>query len=153
MRDEVVVRPNDRLIRGVILCIAVGWWLAQGRGFVHDGAALMIFASIWFLLLAPLLWLFAWVALGRWVIRKFDGELIIDRRLGALTFWQTAYPVPSISGFRVEEQRRKIKGNTSPRYRVLMSVKDDTREIAWSRQRTEAETLARELHILTRESN
>jgi hypothetical protein len=38
MLDEIVVRPNDRATRGVILCIAIAWWLAQAGEFVHDRA-------------------------------------------------------------------------------------------------------------------
>jgi hypothetical protein len=68
-----------------------------------------------------MLWLLAWVAFGRWVFKTSNGDFIVDRRLVTMTFWRTAYPLGTISGFHVNEQSKKIKGNTSLRYRVLMA--------------------------------
>ena len=143
MSDEIVVRPNDRLIRGVLLCIAIAWWFMQVGEVIQGPAGLMSLLPF-----VPMLWLLAWVAVGRWAFRTSEGSLVVDRRLMKFTFWRTAYPIASISGFRVEEQMKKIKGNTSPRYRVLMGVEADTREVAWSRQRTDAEALASQLGAL-----
>lgn len=151
MRDEIAATPNDRLIRGGVLCVAIAWWLGQIAQFAPDGAGRMTYVPIWLAPLFPMLWLLAWVTLGRWVFRVSDGNLLVERRLMTITFWWTAHPAASLSGFRVEEQRKKIKGNTSPRYRVLMCMENGTHEVAWFRRRDDAETLARQLQLLTRE--
>jgi hypothetical protein len=127
-------------------------WLSQAVEFVRDRSGLVVFAPFWLVLLAPMAWLLAWITVGRWVFQTAGGELIVDRRLATISFWRTAYPIDSIGGFRVEEQRRKIKGNTSLRYPVLMDRVNGTREVAWYRRRTDAETLANQLLVLTRQS-
>jgi hypothetical protein len=150
MRDEIVVRPNDRLIRGLLVCTMMAWWLGQAVQFLRDRSGLLVFAPFWVALFTPMAWLLGWVIVGRWVFTASNGELVVDRRLGTIGFWRTAYSIASLTGFRVEEQRRKIKGNTSLRYRVLMDGVSGTREVAWYRRKVEAETLATQLQLLTR---
>jgi hypothetical protein len=148
MHKEIVVRPNDRLIRGVLVGAAMAWWLGQAGKVARD-RELFAFLPFWLVLLVPMAWLLAWIAFGRWGFEASDGALIVNRRLATIRFWRTAYPLASIHRFRVEEQRRKIKGNTSLRYRVLMDSIAGTREVAWFRGRAEAETLAMQLQALT----
>ena len=152
MADAIVVRPNDRLIRGLLIATTMTWWAGQGAEFVRDRSGLVVFAPFWVVLFLAMTWLLAWVTIGRWVFKATDGELMIDRQVAGIGFWRTAYPIASIRDFRVEEDRRKIKGNTSLRYRVLMDESSGTVEVAWYRRRVDAETLARQLQVLTRQS-
>ena len=142
MRDEIVVRPNDRLIRGVLVLLPLAYALSEGA---EGLALLMVFVP-------PVACLLAWVTLGQWVYRSNDGDLVIDCRIADVVVWRTEYPIASISGFRIEERRQRIKGNMSVRYSVLLEGVNGTPEIAWRRERSDAETLAGELQTLTRVS-
>ena len=150
MRDKVIVRPNDRLTRGVLLCAAIAWWIAQAVAFIHDRSGLGVIVLLGVALFAPMVWLLTWVTTGRWVITLFNDDLIVDRQIAGISFWRTAHPIASISDFHVKERRMKIKGNASPRFQVLMDGLNGPQEIAWYRQRADAEALAVRLQVLTR---
>lgn len=150
MSDEIVIRPNDRVIRGVVTCIVMAWWVEGAVVLVREGSPLSAVIVVWVLLYLPFIWFLAWLTVGRWAFAVSNGDLVIHRRLATVELWKTPYPIATIHGFRVEEQRRRIKGALSVRYRVLMEGVNGVREVAWFRAMSDAETLAGQLQSLTR---
>ena len=144
--DRIVVRPNDRVIRSVGICVAIVWWIGTVMMEVMGNPPVVSCASlVLFVPLLPLAWFLAWVTTGRWVFQASEGALTRDRCLGAFCYWRTSYPIAAIRAFRAKEDRRRIKGALSVRYSVLMDAANGTTELAWFRDRAEAETLAAQL--------
>jgi hypothetical protein len=145
--NEIVVRPNDRVIRGTLVVAAMAWMVAQAFALHRDPSAI-VFVPLTVMVCAALAWLLAWITIGRWVLAVSNGELLVDRRFAGALLWRTAYSIESIIAFRVEERRKKIKGNTSLRYRVLMDRVNEHEELAWYRTASDAHHLASQLQGL-----
>lgn len=142
LRSSIVVRPNDRIIRALLLLIGVSWWCSAGFGRFRNGLTIstLPLLLLWALPLVVALLFLCWLTFGRFVITRCDGYLSVERRVGALTlFGPRRYLLDDIHNIRIEKRVTRMKGNQSTRYAVLVDASDGVDELWWFRQHADAE--------------
>jgi len=142
--EEIVLRPNDRFVRAILVIIGLAWWFQAGITFIRDArpAVLVAFFPVWVAVIAALLALLIWIAAGADVLIVGAGELRVERRIAAVTIGHPKiYSIAAIGDLRVEKRVRKIKGNKSTRYTLTFNGAFGKEDLAWRRKPSDADAL------------
>jgi len=141
--SEIVVRPNDRLLRGTLVIVGLIWWLPEGIIFKRQADPTGSLANIiWIAVIGALACFLIWLAIGRDVLIVRGGELRVERRIASFRIFQPrVYFLSAMVNLQVERRVLKIKGNSSTRYALGFNYATRKIDLLWRRRQSDADAI------------